>query len=205
MAVRIRLRRIGKRKQPQYRLVAAEAAHPRDGRFIEVLGHYNPRVDPPAVSVNGERALYWLQHGAQPTDTAKSLLVRTGVWEQFTGEPTPAARAPRAPGAAVEAAPKVAEDAAVEAPVAAAPEVVEEAAPEAAEEAAEEAAPEVVEEAAPEAAEEAAEAVGGEAVPEAETSAEPETADAPEGEEPAASSGEAEAQAEGGDKETQQG
>ena len=189
MAVRIRLRRIGKRKQPQYRLVAAEAAHPRDGRFIEVLGHYNPRVDPPAVSVNGERALYWLQHGAQPTDTAKSLLVKTGVWEQFTGEPTPAARAPRAPGAAVEAAPKVAEDAAVEAPVAAAPEVVEEAA----------------EEAAPEVAEEAAEAVGGEAVPEAETSAEPETADAPEGEEPAASSGEAEAQAEGGDKETQQG
>lgn len=197
MAVRIRLRRIGKRKQPQYRLVAAEAAHPRDGRFIEVLGHYNPRVDPPAVSVNGERALYWLQHGAQPTDTAKSLLVKTGVWEQFTGEPTPAPRAPRAPGAAVEAAPKVAEDAAVEAPVAAAPEVVEEAAPEAAEEAAEEAAPEV--------AEEAAEAVGGEAVPEAETSAEPETADAPEGEEPAAASGEAEAQAEGGDKETQQG
>ena len=197
MAVRIRLRRIGKKKQPQYRLVAAEAAHPRDGRFIEVLGHYNPRVDPPAVSVNGERALYWLQHGAQPTDTAKSLLVKTGVWEQFTGEPTPAARAPRAPGAAVEAAPKVAEDAAVEAPVAAAPEVAEEAAPEVAEEAAEEAAPEV--------AEEAAEAVGGETVPEAETSAEPETADAPEGEEPAAASGEAEAQAEGGDKETQQG
>lgn len=125
MAVRIRLRRIGKRKQPQYRLVAAEAAHPRDGRFIEVLGQYNPRVDPPAVSVNAERALYWLQHGAQPTDTAKSLLVRTGVWEQFTGEPTPAPRTPEAPvDAAVEAPVEVA----VEAPVEAAPEVAEDAA-----------------------------------------------------------------------------
>lgn len=121
MAVRIRLRRIGKKKQPQYRLVAAEAAHPRDGRFIEVLGQYNPRVDPPAVSVNAERALYWLQHGAQPTDTAKSLLVRTGVWEQFTGEPTPA---PRTPEAAVEAPVEVA----VEAPVEVAPEVAEQAA-----------------------------------------------------------------------------
>jgi small subunit ribosomal protein S16 len=183
VAVRIRLRRIGKKKQPQYRLVAAEAAHPRDGRFIEVLGHYNPRVDPPAVSVNGERALYWLQHGAQPTDTAKSLLVRTGVWEQFTGEPTPAPRVPeKAPAEVpVEAAPEVAEDAAVEAPVAAA------------------------EEAAPEVAEEAAEAAGGEAAPEPEASAEPETADAAEGEEPEAPAVGAEAQAEGGDKEAQQG
>lgn len=187
MAVRIRLRRIGKKKQPQYRLVAAEAAHPRDGRFIEVLGHYNPRVDPPAVSVNGERALYWLQHGAQPTDTAKSLLVRTGVWEQFTGEPTPAPRVPEEAPAEVpvEAAPEVAEDAAVEAPV------------------------EAAEEAAPEVAEEAAEAAGGEAAPEPEASAEAETAGAPEREEPEAPAAEAgsetEAQAEGRDKETQQG
>ncbi|MCJ7822516.1 MAG: 30S ribosomal protein S16 [Armatimonadetes bacterium] len=162
MAVRIRLRRIGKKKQPQYRLVAAEAAHPRDGRFIEVLGHYNPRVDPAAVTVNGERALYWLQHGAQPTDTAKSLLVRTGVWEQFTGEPTPAPRvpAPRVPEAPVEAPVEVPAEVSVEA----APEVAEDAAVEAPVEATEEAAPEAAEEAAPEAAEEAA----AETVPEAE-------------------------------------
>jgi small subunit ribosomal protein S16 len=86
VAVRIRLRRIGKKKQPQYRLVVAEAAGPRDGRFIESIGHYNPRLDPPAVSVNEERALWWLRQGAQPTDTARSMLVRTGVWEKFAGE-----------------------------------------------------------------------------------------------------------------------
>jgi small subunit ribosomal protein S16 len=106
VAVRLRLRRIGKKKQPQYRLVAAEAAAPRDGRFIEVLGQYNPQVDPSAVSVNEERALWWLQQGAQPTDTAKSLLVRTGVWEKFTGEPAPAPRASAPKAAAEPAAPE---------------------------------------------------------------------------------------------------
>ncbi|NIN94903.1 MAG: 30S ribosomal protein S16, partial [Anaerolineae bacterium] len=60
MAVRIRLRRIGKRKQPQYRLVVAEATAPRDGRFIETIGHYNPRLDPPGITVMEERALTWL-------------------------------------------------------------------------------------------------------------------------------------------------
>lgn len=86
MAVRIRLRRIGKKKQPQYRLVAAETAGPRDGRFIEVLGHYNPRREPRAATVNGERALWWLQRGAQPSDTARSILIKAGVWERFTGK-----------------------------------------------------------------------------------------------------------------------
>lgn len=94
MAVRIRLRRIGKKKQPQYRLVAADSAAPRDGRFLEVIGHYNPRVDPPAVSVKEDRALWWLRQGAQPSDTARSLLTKTGVWQKFTGEasssPSPA-------------------------------------------------------------------------------------------------------------------
>jgi small subunit ribosomal protein S16 len=90
VAVRIRLRRIGKRKQPQYRLVAAEAAGPRDGRFIEVIGHYNPRVNPSAISVNEERALWWLRRGAQPSDTARSILTKIGVWEEFTGQPAPA-------------------------------------------------------------------------------------------------------------------
>ncbi len=99
MAVRIRLRRIGKRKQPQYRLVVAEATAPRDGRFIETIGHYNPRLDPPRISVQEERALTWLRQGAQPSDTVRSLLVKTGVWEKFTGEAPPAA-APAAPAAA---------------------------------------------------------------------------------------------------------
>jgi len=91
VAVRIRLRRIGKKKQPQYRLIVADAASPRDGRFIESIGRYNPRVDPPLISVDEERALSWLRQGAQPSDTAKSMLVKTGVWEKFSGEPAPAA------------------------------------------------------------------------------------------------------------------
>jgi len=85
------LRRIGKKKQPQYRLIVAEAASPRDGRFIESIGRYNPRLDPPLISVDEERALSWLRQGAQPSDTAKSMLVKTGVWEKFSGEPAPAA------------------------------------------------------------------------------------------------------------------
>jgi len=89
VAVRIRLRRIGKKKQPQYRLVAADSAAPRDGRFLEVIGQYNPRVDPPAMSVKEDRALWWLRQGAQPSDTARSLLTKTGVWQKFTGEAPP--------------------------------------------------------------------------------------------------------------------
>ena len=97
MAVRIRLRRIGKKKQPQYRLIVADSASPRDGRFIELIGRYNPRVDPPLISVDEERALSWLRQGAQPSDTAKSMLVKTGIWEKFTGEPAPTpAPAPQA-------------------------------------------------------------------------------------------------------------
>jgi len=90
VAVRIRLRRTGKKKEAHYRLVVAEAAGPRDGRFIEAIGYYNPRVDPPTVRVEQERALWWLQHGAQPSETARSMLVKSGVWERFTGEPRPA-------------------------------------------------------------------------------------------------------------------
>ena len=102
MGLRIRLRRVGKRKQPQYRLVVAEAASPRDGRFVEAIGHCNPRLDPRAISVNEERALYWLRQGAQPSETALSILKAAGVWAKFGGateetaasivaEPTPAA------------------------------------------------------------------------------------------------------------------
>lgn len=106
MAVRIRLRRIGKRKQPQYRVVVAEAKGPRDGRFIESIGHYNPRVDPPAMTINEERALWWLEQGARPSETAKAMMVKTGLWEKFTGEPAPAvAEKPAAPAVAAEPEP----------------------------------------------------------------------------------------------------
>ena len=107
MAVRIRLRRIGKKKQPQYRLIVADSASPRDGRFIELIGRYNPRVDPPLISVDEERALSWLRQGAQPSDTAKSMLVKTGVWEKFTGEPAPTPAPARAPAPAPQAVAEV--------------------------------------------------------------------------------------------------
>ncbi len=107
MAVRIRLRRIGKKKQPQYRLVVAEALGPRDGRFIEIIGNYDPRREPPLVAVNEEKALEWLRKGAEPSDSVKHMLVRVGVWEKFTGEAPPAPRAaaaPEAPAAPAEPA-----------------------------------------------------------------------------------------------------
>ena len=106
MAVRIRLRRIGKKKQPQYRLVVAEAAGPRDGRFLEAIGHYDPRVAPAGIRVNEERALWWLRQGAQPSATAKALLRRAGVWERFSGEaaarPMGEGMPPEAEGAGAE-------------------------------------------------------------------------------------------------------
>ncbi len=102
MAVRIRLRRIGKKKQPQYRLIVADSAAPRDGRFIELIGRYNPRLDPPLISVDEERALAWLRQGAQPSDTAKSMLVKTGVWEKFSGEPAPTPAPAPAPQAVAD-------------------------------------------------------------------------------------------------------
>lgn len=95
MAVRIRLRRIGKKKQPQYRLVVAEALGPRDGRFIEVIGSYDPRRNPPLYSVQEERALTWLQQGAQASVSVQRILARTGVWDKFVaqrpGRPSPPA------------------------------------------------------------------------------------------------------------------
>ena len=84
MAVKIRLRRIGAKKKPMYRLVVADSHAPRDGRFIETVGHYNPLVDPIEISVNEERIRQWLRWGAQPTETVKSLLARIGVWTKLT-------------------------------------------------------------------------------------------------------------------------
>lgn len=84
MAVKIRLRRIGAKKKPIYRVVIADSRSPRDGRFIETVGHYNPLVNPPQISVDEERVQQWLKWGAQPTDTVKSLLSRIGVWQKAT-------------------------------------------------------------------------------------------------------------------------
>lgn len=89
MAVKMRLRRVGAKKQPAYRIVIADARAPRDGRFIEIVGHYNPLTDPATVVFNNDRALYWLHLGAQPTDVVRSMLVRKGVWAVFEGTASP--------------------------------------------------------------------------------------------------------------------
>ena len=81
MALRIRLRRTGAKKQPSYRLVVAPSTAPRDGRFVEVIGHYNPLANPPTVKINAERARYWLKQGAKPTEIAAKLLRKVGVVE----------------------------------------------------------------------------------------------------------------------------
>ena len=83
MAVRIRLTRMGAKKKPFYRLVVADSRAPRDGRFIEILGSYNPISEPAEIKIDEEKALDWLQKGAQPSDTAKSVLTKAGVWEKF--------------------------------------------------------------------------------------------------------------------------
>jgi small subunit ribosomal protein S16 len=84
MAVRIRLARHGKKKAPFYRLVVADSHSPRDGRFIELLGTYNPMTDPADVKVNEDRALHWLTKGAIPSDTARALLRKAGVLDRFS-------------------------------------------------------------------------------------------------------------------------
>ncbi|RMG59839.1 MAG: 30S ribosomal protein S16 [Deltaproteobacteria bacterium] len=83
MAVRIRLARHGRKKRPFYRIVVAFSESPRDGRFIEKVGTYDPLQDPPAITVKEERVLKWLSEGAQPTETVRSLLKRVGVWQKF--------------------------------------------------------------------------------------------------------------------------
>lgn len=79
MAVKIRLKRIGAKKAPFYRVVVADSRYPRDGRFIEEIGTYNPLVNPAEVKIDGEKAAQWIKNGAQPTDTVKALLKKTGV------------------------------------------------------------------------------------------------------------------------------
>ena len=100
MAVKMRLRREGKKKQPFYRVVVADVRSPRDGRFIEDIGYYQPLHDPSTISIDRDRALYWLRNGVQPTDAVVNLLRIEGVWEEFrpgdTGRDRSAKHAARA-------------------------------------------------------------------------------------------------------------
>ncbi|KRF31965.1 MULTISPECIES: 30S ribosomal protein S16 [unclassified Paenibacillus] len=83
MAVRIRLKRVGAHKAPFYRVVVSDSRSPRDGRFIEEIGTYNPIVEPAAVTLDEEKALKWLQTGAQPSDTVRSLFSKAGLMTKF--------------------------------------------------------------------------------------------------------------------------
>ena len=83
MAVKIRLARGGAKKKPFYQVVVADERFPRDGRFIENLGQYDPKLDPPLLNLKEERVIDWLQKGAQPTDTVRTLLRKQGIWAKF--------------------------------------------------------------------------------------------------------------------------
>jgi small subunit ribosomal protein S16 len=80
--LKIRLRRTGAKKKPSYRVVVADARAPRDGAFVETIGHYNPLTEPATIVINEERARHWLQHGAQPTDTVVRLFKTAGITGQ---------------------------------------------------------------------------------------------------------------------------
>ena len=125
MAVKIRLMRVGKKKQPTYRVVVADSRNQRDGRFIEILGQYEPRHDPSSINLDADRAVHWLRHGAQPTETVAKILEVAGVWDAYktaTGKEAAAKPKPKTPKAKAvketkaEAAPAPAAEAASEAP-----------------------------------------------------------------------------------------
>jgi small subunit ribosomal protein S16 len=80
--LRIRLSRIGKRKQPSYRIVVTDRRNPREGAHLEIIGHYNPLTNPATITLKEDRAIHWLQVGAQPSDTAAKILSRSGIMEQ---------------------------------------------------------------------------------------------------------------------------
>lgn len=93
MATKIRLKRVGAKKNPAYRIVIADSRSPRDGRFIEEIGYYQPVANPVIVDINEEKALYWLSKGAQATDTVRALLKKAGIWEKRSTQPEAAAEA----------------------------------------------------------------------------------------------------------------
>ena len=82
MALKIRLTRLGDKKSPFYRVVVADSRSPRDGKFVEVIGTYNPLTNPAEIKIDNEKASAWLKNGAQPTDTARELLIKSGVIER---------------------------------------------------------------------------------------------------------------------------
>ncbi|MEW6553245.1 MAG: 30S ribosomal protein S16 [Actinomycetota bacterium] len=84
--VKLRLRRMGGKKKPYYRVVAADSRSPRDGRFLETLGSYDPRQEPSMIEIDEEKALKWLREGAQPTDQVRKLMQIKGIWQKFQEE-----------------------------------------------------------------------------------------------------------------------
>ena len=103
MAVKLRLMRMGKKKQPTYRIVAADSRSPRNGRFIEIVGTYDPRPDPSDIKIDNDKAVSWLRKGAQPTERVEKLLKVTGAWDEFKGIATPAAATAPAAAEAADA------------------------------------------------------------------------------------------------------
>ncbi len=109
MAVKIRLMRVGKKKQPTYRVVVSDSRSPRDGRFIEILGQYEPRREPSLINIDADSALAWIEKGAQPTEQAGKILAIAGVWDSYQAKhgkpaackPKPRTSAPK-PKAATE-------------------------------------------------------------------------------------------------------
>ena len=99
VAVKLRLMRMGKKKQPTYRVVAADSRKARNGRIIEAVGFYDPRRDPSVIEIDNEKAVEWLRNGAQPTERVEKLLKITGAWDEFKGQPvgTSVTAAPVAP------------------------------------------------------------------------------------------------------------
>jgi small subunit ribosomal protein S16 len=89
VATKIKLTRIGKMREPHYRVVIADARTKRDGRSIETIGEYHPKNDPSVIRIDGDRAAYWLGVGAQPTEAVVAILKVTGDWQKFKGEPAP--------------------------------------------------------------------------------------------------------------------
>ncbi len=89
MAVKIRLKRLGKIRSPHYRIVVADSRTKRDGRAIEEIGKYHPKNDPSVIEVDSERAQYWLSVGAQPSEAVVAILKRTGDWQKFSGDTSP--------------------------------------------------------------------------------------------------------------------
>ncbi len=83
MAVKLRLVRMGKKKQPTYRIIAADSRSPRDGRFIEILGYYDPKQEQSKIVIDNERTVSWLRQGAQPSETVGKLLRISGAWDEF--------------------------------------------------------------------------------------------------------------------------